>query len=256
MGPEARRLHRAFVAAFPGYLRGRIAAAGLPDVEGAIVAATEHLDASLAALLERAPEDQLRSPLQLIREAVAIPTEALAALGIPAAARDAQEMELLPGDRYALAPATSRDLGDEAYQAHIAWGVAKAKDVAGVVPAAGPSGAPRRPVLALVSTDLMDRTRLVSVAESAGYVLALVRNPAAVADVLEAPRPAIAFVDLTHAASDEIIAELAGAGIRTIAYGPHVDDVAMARARSLGADQVVARSRFFRDPAGFLPQIV
>jgi hypothetical protein len=33
-----------------------------------------------------------------------------------------------------------------------------------------------------------------------------------------------------------------------VAFGPHVDDAALDRARSQGADLVIARSRFFRDP--------
>ncbi len=36
---------------------------------------------------------------------------------------------------------------------------------------------------------------------------------------------------------------------RIICYGPHVDDDAAAAARAAGADVVMPRSRFFRDPA-------
>jgi DNA-binding NarL/FixJ family response regulator len=35
---------------------------------------------------------------------------------------------------------------------------------------------------------------------------------------------------------------------RIVAYGPHVDDQSMNAARAAGADLVLPRSRFFRDP--------
>jgi hypothetical protein len=37
-----------------------------------------------------------------------------------------------------------------------------------------------------------------------------------------------------------------------VAYGPHVDAEALAAARAAGADRVLARSRFFKDPAAAL----
>ena len=36
---------------------------------------------------------------------------------------------------------------------------------------------------------------------------------------------------------------------RVVAYGSHVDDTALEQARADGADLVLARSRFFHDPA-------
>ena len=47
---------------------------------------------------------------------------------------------------------------------------------------------------------------------------------------------------------------LSDAGIRIVAYGPHVDDIAMARARSLGAKDVVPRSRLFGKLVDWLPR--
>jgi hypothetical protein len=41
-----------------------------------------------------------------------------------------------------------------------------------------------------------------------------------------------------------------------IGFGPHVDEFAMVRARSLGATAALARSRFFRDLAELLPPFV
>lgn len=39
---------------------------------------------------------------------------------------------------------------------------------------------------------------------------------------------------------------------RIVAFGPHVDDTAIAAAREAGADVVWPRSRFFRDPSAAL----
>lgn len=257
MGPEAQKLRDALVASFPGFVRERIGAAGLPAVDEAVAEATRFLDVALTDLLSRPLIDQMRSPLELVREALCIPTRALTDLGAEPVARDGQEQTLLPEDRYALAPATARDMSEEAWQAHMAWGVAKARDVAGMIPAAAAPERPSdRPVVALVSTDIMDRSKLSSLAEAAGYEMAVARNPAAFADLLGGRRPSVVFVDLTHASADEAIRAFAGAGIRTIAFGPHVDDVALARARSLGAREAVPRSRFFQDPGRFLPDVV
>ncbi len=37
--------------------------------------------------------------------------------------------------------------------------------------------------------------------------------------------------------------------VRIVCFGPHVDDEAAAAATAAGADVVMPRSRFFRDPA-------
>jgi hypothetical protein len=108
----------------------------------------------------------------------------------------------------------------------------------------------------LVGIDLMDRTRIESVARAAGFDLAVWRNPAAIADGLAGTPPAVVLVDLTHAAADEAIRACTAAGVRTIAFGPHVDDVALARARSLGAMDAVARSRFFSRLEAYLQAMV
>ena len=39
---------------------------------------------------------------------------------------------------------------------------------------------------------------------------------------------------------------------RIVGFGPHVDGQAAEKARDSGADEVLARSRFFHDPAGAL----
>lgn len=96
-------------------------------------------------------------------------------------------------------------------------------------------------VVALV-TDLMDRSRLTAALPG----LETVGTPAACAGA------DVVVVDLSRFAA-EIPAVRAVAPEATIAgYGPHADRERAEEALAGGADTVVARSRFFRDPAGFL----
>ena len=44
-------------------------------------------------------------------------------------------------------------------------------------------------------------------------------------------------------------------GVRIVCYGPHVDDEAADAARAAGADVVMPRSRFFRDPAAAIAAV-
>lgn len=84
------------------------------------------LTAELADLLALPFADQGRGPLEVFQEAMRFPTAALAAAGVPTAVRDDVTANALPGDLYGLAPASSRDLGEEVWAAHLAWGVRKA----------------------------------------------------------------------------------------------------------------------------------
>ena len=255
MSPEAARLRRALVAAFPEYVHRIIAERGLSadaSVEAAVQEGRDWLADALDDLLNRPAAEQDRSPLQVFRDALGFPTAALAASGAVPTDRDPVDADLLPADLYGFAPAGSQDLGEEPWRAHVEWGIAKAEAVAGMVPATT-SPQPGRPVAALVGMDLMDRSKLEAAAETAGYELEVLRNPGAVAAAIAERRPAVAFVDLTHRSADEVIRRLGEAGIRTIAFGPHVDDMALIRARSLGAADAVPRSRFFRDLSRWFP---
>jgi DNA-binding NarL/FixJ family response regulator len=89
-------------------------------------------------------------------------------------------------------------------------------------------------VCALVP-DLMDRSKITAAIPDAVFTLD------GTADVV--------IVDLARSAHlvPEIRAEMPAA--RIVCFGPHVDDEAAAAAQAAGADAVLARSRFFRDPA-------
>lgn len=84
------------------------------------------LGSQLDELLSLPFADQTRGPLEVFQEAMRFPTDALAFGGIPAAHRDQVAANALPGDVYDLAPASSRDLGEEVWVAHLQWGARKA----------------------------------------------------------------------------------------------------------------------------------
>jgi len=107
------------------------------------------------------------------------------------------------------------------------------------------------PLLLAVTSNLMDHGPFESAAARSGYRFEGV-GPAAVAEVM----PLVAFVDLEAAGADDAILDLAARGVRVIAYGPHVDDIALVRARTLGAVVAEPRGRVLRDPAAFLLPLV
>jgi hypothetical protein len=246
MDDVAATLHAAFLDAYRPTVVARLAAMGSVETAGldeALAAGEEWLDEALRAVLAAPHREQRHSPLEVFREAMRFPTAALETAGVAPVERDPIARDALPGDLYGLAPASSQDLGQDAWRAHLAWGAAKARAVA-------------RPVVGLLSVDLMDRTRIESEATSAGFAVVMWADAVAVAEALHGRHPAVAFVDLTHGEADDAVRALAGRGVRVIGYGPHVDDFAMLRARSLGAEAALARSRFFRSIPDLLPTVV
>ncbi len=236
-------LRRALVAAVRSHVSDRSATLSPGPVDGleeAITTAEVWLDDALSELLTLPFEEQQRSPLEVFQEAMRFPTEVLSEAGVAPLDRDPVEEEALPGDLYRLAPASSRDLGEEVWRAHLEWGAAKAKTMV-------------RPRVWLLSVDLMDRSRLEGPVREAGFELVAFRSAT---DLEEADRPpTTVFVDLTHPDADAAIGRLAEAGIRVIGFGPHVDEMAMLRARSLGAADALPRSRFFSRVAELLPTL-
>ncbi len=84
----------------------------------------------------------------------------------------------------------------------------------------------------------MDRSRLASGIPDVEFITDA--DAIGAADVI--------VVDLARYAAQVPSIRLAAPTARILGFGPHVDEAAMARARSDGADLVVPRSRFFRDP--------
>jgi len=96
-------------------------------------------------------------------------------------------------------------------------------------------------IVALVD-DLMDRSRL----------LAAVPDATTIATAAEASGADIVVIDLVrHGDAVSDVRRVAPAA-RIVAFGPHVDDDLLAAAHDNGADVVLPRSRFFRDPLGAL----
>lgn len=239
----------AFVAAYRPYVH---AVLGEPAdrVSDAIADGETWLAAAMADWSSLPAGEQRSSPLEMFREALAFPTAAALEAGTQPVGRDGVAAAALPGDHLDVAPMTSRDLGEEAWKAHVAWGIARAEAVAGVVPrTSSPAGA----TAALVGNELMDRTRIQSAAADAGHVLHVWRNPGAVESGLARGAPAVVFLDLTHPLSSEILRTLAAAGVRVVAFGPHVDDHSLAAARAAGAAEVLPRSKFFRRLPALFP---
>jgi DNA-binding NarL/FixJ family response regulator len=90
-------------------------------------------------------------------------------------------------------------------------------------------------VCALVS-DLMDRSKISAAIPDVSFVLDATA--------------AVVIIDISRS-GPQLVAEIRAEtpGVRIVCYGPHVDDEAASAAVSAGADVVLARSRFFRDPA-------
>ncbi len=217
------------------------------EVDLAISNGEQWLRRQLAELLEQPFAKQQRSPLELFQAAARFPTEALSAAGAPPVIRDHAASAALPGDVYGLAPASSQELTSEAWRAHLAWGASKAQAMAHRV---------RRPLAGVYSRNLMDRSRIELELHAAGFDVFLLRNLDLVRKAMAGKKPSVAFVDLESPDVDEVVLVLTGAGIRVVAYGPHVDDLGLQRALTLGAADAVPRARFFGRVQEYLPQIV
>lgn len=114
-------------------VRERCRAAGVePDDELMAVAAAagrrcrDEVAPKVRALLVTDIDDQVTTPLTVLRTAVRHPTEVLTAAGVPAPRRDEFAERAFPQDRYELAPATFADLDAELAEPGLRWGAAKA----------------------------------------------------------------------------------------------------------------------------------
>jgi hypothetical protein len=238
--PEGETLRSALVGVYAPYLTAVLKTRGTAVPETLAAAVDEGavwLDEVLGTLLALPFRDQARGPLEVFQEAMRFPTGALLAAGVQRPQRDEAAASALPGDHYDLAPASSQDLGEDVWAAHIAWGAAKARAF--------------RPSVSLLSGDPMDRSKVEPVVVDAGFRLVVWRDASAVD--LEAVRPVTALIDLSHPDADDVIRAVAESGIRVIGFGSHVDDMALVRARTLGAADALPRSVFFRSLARLLP---
>lgn len=250
MTPEAQRLHAAFVSAFPAYATAVFADRGYPldrpSVES-IERATAVLDAELGSELELSFREQRRSPLEIVRRVLAIPSDALGDAGVVPVGSSGPRSE---ADPYDLAPGSSSALGIEAHEAHLRWGVAKAAAFATVE-----TQAPVHPFGLVMAENRSDREELMAAIESVGMGSLAARNPGAVANAIDRGTVVFAIVDLAHRSARESITRLTDAAIPTIVYGASIDDLTEVGLRAQGVRNVVDRRRLLADPSAFLPQI-
>ena len=93
-------------------------------------------------------------------------------------------------------------------------------------------------VVAYVS-DLMDRSKVQSAVDGVTFA----RDPVSAAGA------AVVLVDLARFGDAVAAIRAQAPDARIVAFGPHVDDALLRGATEAGADVVLARSQFFRDPA-------
>ena len=130
LAEQGSRLAEAVAAALPGWVT-RTLRSRAPDVGDDVVAVvTAEVEADvlgdLRALLARDVDDQRQSPLAVVRRAAETVGGALDGLGVPRPTRDDQQRALFPDDVHDVVPASFADLSEEAGQAGITWGAAKA----------------------------------------------------------------------------------------------------------------------------------
>lgn len=126
MVPESQRLLDALVATYSGFVRSRLPAT--PEgIDEALAEGEAWLRSTLTDLLTLPFPDQRRGPLEVFQEAMKFPTETLREAGVETPRRDPPAETALPGDSYDLAPASSRDLGEEIWTIHLTWGATKAR---------------------------------------------------------------------------------------------------------------------------------
>lgn len=226
-------------------------------VSAAISSATEQLARSLETLSNLAPQEQLKSPLELVRDATGVVTDALRHGGVVVPVRDVWAAEIHPADVYDLYPASSRELGDEAWELHLGWGIDKARIVAGMVPAPVEEEQPRTktgPAVAVFGVDAEVRTGLADKLGQAGYRMLLWRNPAALAHATVDP-PQLVLVDLQHPKAHDAIRAMKAAGIRVVAVTAQIDDLVMPGIMALGAEEVLELRRLASGLDRLLPRL-
>jgi hypothetical protein len=84
----------------------------------------------------------------------------------------------------------------------------------------------------------MDRSRISATLPTTEFVR----------DVAGCAGADVVVVDLARFGADVPLLRATLPSARLVCFGPHVDDAAAHAARVAGADVVLARSRFFRDP--------
>lgn len=107
-----------------------------------------------------------------------------------------------------------------------------------------------------LAADLMFASRIRGAAQAAGRDVKLATGEAALEDAVRAGAPLV-LLDLGRrgdmpALIRRLKADPATASVTVVAFGSHVDAVALTAARAAGADRVMARSAFVKALPGLL----
>lgn len=96
------------------------------DAAAAAAQASPAVIAALRDLVDRDIEDQMTTPLAVLRQAVNVPTAVLVGAGVEAPRRDPFARSAFPDDVYGLTPAAFTDVDASLGGLGIRWGAAKA----------------------------------------------------------------------------------------------------------------------------------
>jgi hypothetical protein len=107
-----------------GTTTGRAAVLAAADAAGR--RGGEELRERLRLLLMADVDAQHATPLELVRGAVAYPTEVLRGAGVPPVERDRFAAERFPDDTYGLTPASLATVDPALTEVSVRWGAAKA----------------------------------------------------------------------------------------------------------------------------------
>lgn len=130
LSAEAGKLLDALTDAYPSYVRRRLAERHIDvDLAVEIDMGVRWLRSELRQLLNTPFHLQRQGPLEVFQAAMAFPSSGLDAAGVAEVERDEIARNALPGDRFDLAPASSNQLGEAVWEAHIVWGAAKTKAI-------------------------------------------------------------------------------------------------------------------------------
>ncbi|MCB1245738.1 MAG: hypothetical protein KDB69_00565 [Acidimicrobiia bacterium] len=243
MPTASEDIRATFVAAYPVYVARRLSERGV-DVDAvvadAIVEGVAVLDALLADLETTEPVLQSASPLELFREALRPVGRVLDTQGVPPARRDPQQTAALPWDRHDLSPASARALGDEAEEAHLRWGVAKATRL-GAPPGSTPVEPATVRLIATAVTGDTVRASLVGI----GYRVVVGGDTAI--------HPVVTVVGDDVESMPAIVADRCAAGERVVVYGDAIDDVRVRGLMAAGVWKVVETDTIVHRPGTVLP---
>ncbi len=242
MDRETENLREVFVEAYPLYVAGILTQRGIeicPVIADAVVEGTAVLDGLLRSLGEVALPEQRSSPLELFREALRPIDRALDLVGVPIATEGGGARKFAPWDRHSLAPGSSQILGTTAHEAHVRWGIVKARSMASAIDST------LGPAVGLFCS-LTERPTMVAQAETAGYRTVTLPSDDEIA---------VAFVSADEPGADDIVRSVAAAA-RVVVYGESIDDFDRVRYAALGAYSVLTSQECVGRLVSHLPPIV